>query len=194
MKKLRVLWDMDGCHTQLCPPVIQHLNQLFPELNWSVEDILVWNFSDDPEISKAAFDFMNTPGFFRGLLPYSGSVEAYQEIVSLGHDVIICTTPLSGEHRERCMQEKIDWLIEHIGESALTNIMFSDNKSELEADVIIDDQPHLTAGKTNIQFKHWLIVDHPYNRILPKLEHAPVGRINNNWSNYKEEFAKVGLI
>lgn len=185
---------MDGCKTKLIQPVIHFLNERFPDLNWTIEDVLTWNFSPNLEISKAAFEFMESPGFFRNLEPYHGSLEAYQESVQLGHQVIICTTPLDGKHRERCKNEKIEWIIEHLGESAAKSIEFSDNKTEIEADVIIDDKPHLTIGHNEVKFKNWLIVDQPYNRILPAMDHPPVGRINNDWSNWREEFAKVGLL
>ncbi len=194
MNKQKILWDMDGCKTLLVPPVLNYINRKFPDLNWTTEDVQIWNFSTNVEISQAAFDFMKTPGFFRNLQPCLGSIEAYNEMVQLGHEVIICTTPLAGEHRERCMEEKIAWLIEHVGYAAATSVQFSDNKTEVEADVIIDDKPHLTIGQPDIRFRDWLIVDHPYNRNLPEMDHPPTGRINNDWSNWREEFARVGLM
>ncbi|HMQ01680.1 MAG TPA: hypothetical protein PKD79_01260 [Candidatus Doudnabacteria bacterium] len=60
--------------------------------------------------------------------------------------------------------------------------------------MIIDDKPDLTYLKTSIQFDHWLIVDHPYNRKLPDAQLLPSGRISSDWSNWQEEFAKLGLI
>lgn len=194
MKKKKILWDMDGCKTQLIPPVLAYLNGKFAGLNLAIEDVKVWNFSDNPEISRAALEYIAEPGFFRNLEPCLGSIEAFNEMVWMGHEVVICTTPLPGDHRIRCMEEKRAWIIEHLGKTAAETVVFSDNKTEIESDVIIDDKPHLTVGQACIRFKHWLIVDHPYNRSLPKMEHYPVGRINGDWSNWREEFAKLGLI
>ena len=112
----------------------------------------------------------------------------------MGHEIIICTTPLLGEYREQCQQEKQEWVEEHLGAEAAAAMKFSDNKTQLGVDVIIDDRPNLTVGQKNIKFKHWLIVDQPYNRELPEMDHLPVDRIKHDWSDWRKAFAKVGLL
>jgi hypothetical protein len=74
-------------------------------------------------------------------------------------------------------------------------MIFSFDKTQIFADVIIDDKPSLTAGKEDIRFNHWAIVDHLYNRSLPEnTKLLPIARIKNDWSNCDEVFAQLGLI
>lgn len=185
---------MDGCKARMTRGVVDHLNSRFPGLDWTDEHIKIWDFSEDPEIFKAAIECMHTPGFFRSLLPYQGSLEAYWEAVDLGHEVYICTTPLPEPFTDRCKFEKREWIKEYLGEKAARNMIFSFDKTVIETDVIIDDKPHLTVGSTEVKFRNWLIIDHPYNRTLPDCHKLPDGRIHNDWSNWREEFAKLELI
>lgn len=193
----RILWDMDGVKTHLLRAVAKHINSKFPGLDWKEHQATEWNFwklIEDKRVSNEVELFMHSPGFFRNMEPCHGSLEAYAEVSKHGHEIFICTTPLSGEFRERSMQEKKDWISDHLGWEAAANIIFSDDKTLIEADVIIDDKPHLTFNKLNICFKKWVIVDQPYNQVIPETEHYPIARIHNDWSNWREVFAELNLI
>ncbi len=188
---------MDQCLCRLVNSVVDHLNIQFKELHWNESDIKVWSFWEkvaDKEVGQAGFDFLNSAGFFRNLKPYDEAVRAFKEMDGLGHDVVICTSPLKSEW-DRSSAEKTEWVKEYLGDEHANRIIFIADKSQVPGDVIIDDQPRLTANKHDIKFKNWLIVGHPYNEQLSdELTMLPVGRIKNDWSNWREEFAKLDLI
>lgn len=188
---------MDGCHTKFIKGVIDFLTENFPYLGLTEGHLDQWNSWQcipDKKAGQLAFDYILSPGFFRNLEAYEGSINAHKIMVQLGHDVRICTTPLPGENRERCKREKTEWVEEHLGSAAAEKIIFSDDKTQVKADVIVDDKPHLTHEKEKILFRDWIIVDHPYNRSLPNTQHLPIGRVLNDWSNWKEVFSLAGLL
>ena len=197
MTKQTILWDMDGCLARFTKAVTDHLNIQFIDLRWTEDDIKTWNFWEkvpDKHVAAQAFAFFNSPGFFRNLEAYEESVNAFLEMFSLGHDVKICSSPLRTDF-ERIRQEKYDWLVEHLGAEHADRAIFVGDKSEVPADVIIDDHPRLTVRKKDYLFKNWLIVGHAYNEVLSdELTMLPVGRIKNDWSNWREEFSKLDLI
>lgn len=53
------------------------------------------------------------PGFYRSLPLINGAVEAVRELVGLGHDLRICTSPLT-QYRN-CVLEKYEWVEENLG-------------------------------------------------------------------------------
>jgi 5'-nucleotidase len=198
MKKQRVLFDMDGCLVDLLGKIGSFINEHHSHVPWSHIDLPSWDlFSTIPDTlaRQEALEHMRSEGFFRSLELVDEAYHAYQELVEQGHDVRICTTPLVEDHCvEHSMHDKREWVRWYLGSEAAGRMIFSFNKTEEEGDVIIDDKPTLTLNCKNIRFKHWLIVDHSYNRVLPDLEHKPIDRIKNDWSNWRKKFAKLNLI
>lgn len=200
MRKQTVLYDMDGCKSDLVGSILSFLSRSHPELKLTREDINNYNIFSviSCEIAReAALMHMQSPGFFLNLEPIPEALTAYQTLVELGHTVRICTTPLPREWPVARMHSKRDkkkWVRKHLGIHAERNMIFSDDKRNVYGDVIIDDKPTLTAGPGRVRFRHWLIVDHPYNQFIPESQLLPIGRIQNDWSNWQEEFAKLELI
>jgi 5'-nucleotidase len=200
MKRKDVLFDMDGCKVDFVGGILDFLKQCYPDIQLSREDLNHWDIFDfiHCEVARSsAIQYMQSPDFFLNLKPIPKAVEAFEALVALGHNVRVCTTPLPASWpvgRIHSIRAKSLWVRRVLGVKAAQNMIFAEDKTIHAADVIIDDKPTLTFGKTAIQFDHWLIVDHPYNRILPKASHLPCGRINNDWSNWQDEFAKVELI
>lgn len=48
-----------------------------------------------PELRETVEEIYTSPGFFRDLPPIPGALDGVRELRSLGHDVRICTSPLS---------------------------------------------------------------------------------------------------
>lgn len=62
---------------------------------------------DYPEhLRKQIKSITRTSGFYRNLLPLPGGKEAVKKLLELGHDVRICTSPLSDY--ENCVLEKYE--------------------------------------------------------------------------------------
>lgn len=200
MRRQTILFDMDGCKVDFTGGILKFLLDHHPHATLQREDLHIWDFFSliPCELARReAEEVMRSPGFFFNLEPIPEALTAYRALVESGHNVRICTTPVARDWpaaRMRSMRDKTKWVEKYLGRQAAKKIIFSDDKTEVPADVIIDDKPHLTVGKTMIRFQHWVIVDHTYNRNLPDAHHLPISRINTDWSNWREEFAKLELI
>jgi len=99
------------------------------------------------------------PGFFLNLQPVKGSIEAINVMLELGHDVRICTSPLS--RYENCVLEKYQWVEEYFGRDFTRRIILSKDKTIIRGHFLIDDKPSMKdAGKA--EWEH-IIYDCPYN-------------------------------
>ena len=198
MKKQNVLFDVHGCLGDLLALVEGFLLENFPELNWSRKQVINWDIFGCihlKEAREAVFEYLVSPNFLFDVPVVSEAKIAYDKLLEVGHNVNICTTPLSGAHEKHSKRDVLNWVRIHFGQKDAERIIFSFDKTKEDADVIIDDKPNLTLDKFGIKFKHWLIVDHPYNQNLShSLTLLPIGRINNDWSNWEEEFEKLELI
>ena len=198
MKKQDVLFDVHGCLADYTGGCVELLNRNFPDLNWSKDQVLNWDFWDSIPNREAAnylLGQMTKFSFISTLPVIHEAVFVYEHLLDLGHRVTICTTPLGGKNERSSRRAVSEWVKFYLGNQAANRMVFSFDKTKIPADVIIDDKPLLTVYKTNIQFKHWLIVDHLYNQTLPEESTLlPIGRINNDWTNWKEEFEKLELI
>src|SRR5690554_4914187 len=69
-----------------------------------------------PELRDKAEALYTAPGFIRDVPPVAGAIEAFNELLALGMDVRICTSPLS--QFENCVAEKYLWVEKHLGREA----------------------------------------------------------------------------
>lgn len=102
-------------------------------------------------------------GFFRSLAPVPGAVDALREMRAAGHDVFICTSPLTSY--EHCVLEKHEWVEQHLGRDWVRQIILTKDKTLVVGDVLIDDNPEVTGLRT----PDWTHVRFhaPYNAQLP---------------------------
>ena len=85
-------------------------------------------------------------GFFRGLPVVPGAVEGLSALEAAGHDVFICTAPLT--RYENCVAEKFAWVEQHLGPRWVSRIVMTKDKTLVHGDVLIDDKPHVTGVRT----------------------------------------------
>lgn len=81
------------------------------------------------------------PGFFVNMDPVPGGIEGVNKLVQMGHDVRICSKPL--EEHPQCTEEKLAWVLKHLGRWWADRAIIAKKKSEYAADVLIDDRPDL---------------------------------------------------
>lgn len=123
-----------------------------------------------PQVEEIYF----APGFYFNLPPVPGGIEALKTLVSLGHDVRICTSPLS--RYENCILEKYQWVEKHLGRDFTKRIILSKDKTVVRGRFLIDDNPKV-EGAENADWEH-VLFDCPYNKNINKRR--------LNWSNYRE--------
>jgi 5'-nucleotidase len=115
------------------------------------------------------------PGFFRDMPPIPGGIEAVKQMLALGHDVRICTSPL--DQFEHCVLEKFQWVERHLGHEFTRRIILTYDKTLIRGDLLIDDRPDI-QGALIPEWEH-VIFDQAFNRSV-------TGKRRLNWSNWRE--------
>ena len=98
---------------------------------------------------------------YRNLQPIDGAVEAYHRMIEAGHHVSIVTSPWW--QNPTCLQDKADWVEEHLGPDARNNMVLSGDKTRVKGDYLIDDKPRITGYYQHPEWKQ-VLFDQPYNR------------------------------
>lgn len=120
-------------------------------------------------------------GLFRGLPVIPGSQAAIQEMRSDGHKVLICSTPTAADH---CTTEKVAWLREHFGSEIARNAIFTQDKTIVHGDLLIDDRPEIT-GLIEPRWQR-VVFDQVYNR------HVTNHRRLSRWEDWREVVDSTG--
>lgn len=130
-----------------------------------------------PELREKIESIYTSPGFIVGLEPIKGSIEAINEIIGEGHEVYICTSPLSTYER---VIEKYQWVEKYFGQDFIKKIILTKNKVLVRGDFLIDDHspPQSTLVPT---WKH-VVFDQPYNRNIE-------GKRLKRWEGWREVLA-----
>jgi 5'-nucleotidase len=129
-----------------------------------------------PNINKnLLFGISRKKGFFLNLPPIKGAINAVQEMVEMGIDVRICTTPITDY--DHCVVEKYQWVEKHLGKEFTSRLILTRDKTLIFGDVLIDDRPSI-QGILTPQWKH-ILFDAPYN------QHVKSVRLND-WRQWKE--------
>ncbi len=113
-------------------------------------------------------------GFYLGLPPTTGAVEAMHELVASGHEIMICTSPLG--RYENCVLEKYQWVERHLGKDFINRIVLTRDKTLVRGDLLVDDKPEVT-GILKPSWEH-VVFDYPFNRHV-------TGKKRMNWSNWR---------
>lgn len=137
---------------------------------------------DYPEYYRAEIkDLQASPGFILGLPPVPRALEAVRAMLDAGHDVRICTAPLS--RFTHCVPEKFQWVEDHLGPEWVARIVLTKDKTLVRGDVLIDDKPEVTGGLVPT-WEH-LVFEAPYN--------TAAGGRRVNWGNWQEVLAQIEL-
>ncbi|MBO0899400.1 hypothetical protein J1G43_05420 [Cellulomonas sp. zg-ZUI22] len=117
----------------------------------------------DPQWRDAVRSIMAAPGFFGGLRPVPGAVEALDEMLDEGWDVRICTAPLL--HNPTCASDKLASLARHFGQRWAERAVITKDKTLVRGDVLIDDKPVVNGDWTPV-WKH-VVFAATYNQAAP---------------------------
>ncbi|MFH1473257.1 MAG: 5'-3'-deoxyribonucleotidase [bacterium] len=132
-------------------------------------------YKDYPtELKEKVVSIYTTAGFVFNLPPLDGALEALTQLVELGHDVRICSSPLSSY--KNCVEEKYAWVERHFGKDFVKRIILAKDKTLIRGDVLIDDRPEIT-GLLNPEWEH-IVFDRPWNRAIQ--------RKRLTWQNWRQ--------
>lgn len=117
---------------------------------------------DYPELKELFSSFHTALGFFRDLPPVDGAVEGWQQLIDLGYEPRVCSSPLTA-HPD-CINEKKQWLDHHLGPKAVDTAIFTSEKFRAHGIALIDDKPGVT-GAEQADWRH-IVFNQPYNQTI----------------------------
>lgn len=167
--KFHILKDMDGVEACWDDAMRTEFETYLPKLTFlSAKERKHWEITENYEEKYADIirSFWCKPGFFLGLKPMPGSIQATEWMIEQGYNVTFCTTPLyTNDPRvvNRCNDEKREYLYETYKHLVRPNwffhpkspIQFNDayDKTIIHGHVLIDDKPIIT-GRIRPSWKH----------------------------------------
>lgn len=122
--------------------------------------------------------------FARDLKPTPGAIVAINQMMEMGHEVHVCTSPL--RNSDTNASDKFAWIKTHFGYKFTENVTVTSDKTLMIGDVLIDDNPDVSVGGA-IPIPVWkhLLFEVSHNKHVRK-EHETV-----NWTNWLEKIEKV---
>ncbi|KAM4673022.1 5'(3')-deoxyribonucleotidase, cytosolic type [Amazona ochrocephala] len=158
---LRVLVDMDGVVADFEGAVLRGFSARFPA-EPRVELAARSGFSVREQyrglrqdLAAKVASVYESPGFFLGLDPIPGALEALQEMIRMQDtEVFICTSPL--RNYEHCILEKYKWVEKHLGPEFVERIILTRDKTVVSADLLFDDKDTITGAEPNPSWEHIL--------------------------------------
>lgn len=164
---MHILVDMDGVIAGFDRGFLDIWKVTHPdEPFYPIEERTVFHLHEQygPEYSDKIRAITSAPGFFRNLPPIPGAVDILPELINRGHLVQICTSPMS--KTPTCLQEKYDWVVEHLGDDLARTMIIAKDKTMIKGDVLVDDRPSF-VGRYFPEWRH-VVFHAAYNASLPK--------------------------
>jgi len=173
-----ILVDQDGPLTNETKRLFEVFRERFPEeaKRHSGERNhfeLIHNFS--PHLGEVIEEIRRSKGFYLSFPPVEKGLTALKEMLELGHEVFICTAPLS--FYTYCVPEKFEWVERYLGKDFIHRLIITKDKTVAKGDVLIDDKPEI-YGRLKPVWEH-IIYDAPYNKGVNNKKRL-------NWDNWKE--------
>ncbi|NXD62359.1 NT5C protein, partial [Eolophus roseicapillus] len=158
---LRVLVDMDGVVADFEGAVLRGFSARFPaEPRVELEARSGFSVREQyrglrQDLAAKVASVYESPGFFLGLDPIPGALEALQEMIRMQNtEVFICTSPL--RNYEHCILEKYKWVEKHLGPKFVERIILTRDKTIVSADLLFDDKDTITGAEPNPSWEHIL--------------------------------------
>jgi len=156
-KRLTIAFDMDSTLCNIIDPWLEDYNEEYKD-NLKPEDILEFNIKKfvKKEARLNIFKYLTVKGFYKRVKPIPDWVEEAKWYYEAGHTIVICTAAMNNTVM---MQDKLEWLEEHMPFVPERNIMFVSNKGLLRADWLYDDKLENITDflKNNPQSQGYLI-------------------------------------
>lgn len=151
--------DMDGVKADLLTPWLADYNSKYGD-SLTNEMITEWEVHKfvKPECGEKVYEFIyNNPHVYDDVKPMEHSQEAVQNLIDLGHTVIIAT---KATNNSTLIGAKYKWLRENFPMISPKNYIFIQDKRFVRADILVDDGHHNLTHFEGLP----ILMDAPYNR------------------------------
>ncbi|NWU64403.1 NT5C protein, partial [Pterocles burchelli] len=160
-RPLRVLVDMDGVLADFEGAVLRGFRGRFPsEPRVELEERRGFSVREQyrglrEDLGAKVASVYESPGFFLGLDPIPGALEAMQEMIRMQDtEIFICTSPL--QKYEHCIVEKYKWVEKHLGPEFVERIILTRDKTVVAADLLFDDKDTIRGAELTPSWEHVL--------------------------------------
>lgn len=109
--------------------------------------------------------FINRRRFYETMEPIDSKVIPTLKRLNETHNIFLCTAPPASNHL--AMQEKVNWIVKHLGKEWLNRLIVSRDKTVVHGDLLIDDKPEITGVNPNPTWKH-IVFERQYNKNTDK--------------------------
>ena len=179
-----ILLDMDGPLADFEGGFLTKWKEKHPELSYiEKHDRNTFDVKKQypTEYVKFVREIYTSHGFIENLPVIPGSIDFIRDVIELGHEVFICSTPTSTYDPN--VIEKYRWVENNLGKDFINRLILTRDKTLIRGDVLIDDNLEI-KGKLSPVWKH-VVFNAPYNTNV-----GEPFRIKEDWSNWKEILLK----
>lgn len=178
MNKKIILIDMDGVLANFEEGFLNAWRKKFPNHpHVPLEKRKTFSLIEDYPggLEKDVQSIITTSHFFENLSVIKGGKEALTKMETLGHEVFICTSPIS--KFENCVLEKYYWISKNLGYEWTKKMIMAKDKTLIFGDFLIDDRPQHEGLKKPV-WQH-ILFDQPYNKHIKT-------RFRITWNNWEK--------
>uniref|UniRef100_A0A8C8SFB6 5', 3'-nucleotidase, cytosolic n=1 Tax=Pelusios castaneus TaxID=367368 RepID=A0A8C8SFB6_9SAUR len=158
---LRVLVDMDGVLADFEGGLLRAFLARFPgEPHVELAERRGFSAREQyrslrEDLGTKVASVYESSGFFLGLEPIPGAIEAMQEMIHIPDtEVFICTSPL--QKYEHCIAEKYSWVEKHLGPMFVERLILTRDKTIVSADLLFDDKDTIKGAEPTPSWEHVL--------------------------------------
>lgn len=165
---MRIIVDQDEVLAQFVQKVLRRWNAI-NGTTFTRQDIDAWRMENVLGVDKLGRsaeglidEWLAEPGFFEDLDPMPGAIEGFDELVKMGHDVIVVTSV--PEVAVNSFTGKRRWMRRFFPDFSMKNFIACSRKSLITADMIIDDGPHNIYDWVGARKEGAILFDAPWNQ------------------------------
>ncbi len=190
-KKLVVGVDLDSTVADLLDEWLGLYNEEY-NVNYTAKEIHDWELGKCVPIGSEVYKYLDDPGLYRRLKPYSGAIEALSRIHGAGHKIHIISSPSPAEHTAA---DKLWWCKYHLPFLPRKQINLMHEKHHFTCDVIVDDAPHHVRDfKLHQPATKRVALAFPYNECVAEDLHLRANSFEdteNAWREIEEFINKL---
>lgn len=179
-KPIPLLIDMDGVLADYYGHFLKVWRLTYPKRVWYPEEALTSFWIEDfypKEYHDDIRRITTSRGFFLGIPPIPGAVEALTKIIKdPAFTPYICTSPELECVGQCCFSEKARWVEVVLGHDWLKRLVLAKDKTVMHGAYLIDDKPEI-KGAMEPSWKQ-IVFPHEYNRNTPGL------RLDGGWNGW----------